>query len=284
MRLKSKDIAMVSVFAALLVGVSRLPGIPIVGGSGKIEFTVILAPIIGIVLGPWLGGLAVFLGDFISWIIPSTTFFGLLMLPCGLVAAMTSGALTRRKGIGNWKLAAAVLGVLIALWYLTPVGREVFFYPFLHLAALAVVILFRGRVADLLRSNAKWKLTVGTALSSYAGIMANHMTGNIIFIASVGWFIQLKAIKDVVKALGFLWLGSGLPSPKWLIEQYGTTDLGKIFVLMLPISVFERALFTAIATLVGSGLILVLDRSGLVRIGGERVGVAAGPRGGKTGG
>jgi len=284
MKVTSRDIALVSVFAALLVGVSRLPGIPIVGTSGRIELTVILAPVIGIILGPWLGGLAVFLGDLISWIIPSTTFFGLLMLPCGLVAAVTSGALTRRKGTGNWKLSAAILGVLNALWYLTPVGREVFFYPFMHLAALAIVILLRKRIADLLQGDAKWKLTAGTALSSYAGIMANHMIGNLIFIASVGWFIQLKAIKDAVKALGFFWLESGLPSLPKLTKQYNISGLGELFILMLPISVVERALFTAIATFLGSGLILALHRSGLVRIGGERVGAAAAPRGGKPGG
>lgn len=261
-KIETKKLALVSVFAALLVIISRLPGIPIMGGAGKIEFTVILAPIVGVVLGPWLGGLTVLLGDFIAWLIPSTTFFGLLFLPCGAIAAIVSGTLARKDKAYYWKVAVSVLGVLNVLWYLTPPGREVFFYPFLHWAAFILVLFFRKRIADFIQSDIKQKLTLGITLCCFAGIMANHMAGNLIFIASVGWFIPLKTIKDAVKALGFFWMKSGLPSP----EDF-PSGLGALFTLMLPISVVERISMTIIATFLGSGIVFALQRSGLIKIG-----------------
>jgi len=227
------------------------------GGTGRLEFTVILNPIIGILLGPWLGGLAAFLGNFIARIIPTTSFYGLLNIPLGPITAITSGALARKSGVGNWKLSAAILGALNALWYLTPPGLEVPYYPFLHLAALIIIILLRDKIADFVKSGVKQKLTIGTAICCFGGIMANHMAGNLIFIASVGWFVSLKAIKDAVVALGFLWLKSGLPK----LEMSG---LGMLFALVLPISVVERLLMTALATFIGTGMIFAIKKSGLL--------------------
>jgi len=56
MKLSSKQVAIIAIFAALYGIVSRLPGIPIVGGASKIEPVLILDPIVGILLGPWIGG------------------------------------------------------------------------------------------------------------------------------------------------------------------------------------------------------------------------------------
>jgi len=265
LKLRSKDIALVSVFAALLVIISRLPGIPIVGGEGKIEFTIILTPIIGIVLGPWLGGLAAFIGNSIGWLIPKTTFMGFLYLPTGPVAAIVSGALARNGKIANWKLSAALIGILNGLWYLTPPGQEVqesllLIYPFLHWTAFILVILFRERVNAFFHSEIRQKITFGAVLCCFSGIMANHMTGNLIFIASVGWFTSLKAIKNAVNALGFWWLKSGLLSP----EDVG--PLGTLFAFYLPITVVERLLLTIIATYIGIGIIFALRRSSLISI------------------
>ena len=265
LKLTPKDVALVSVFAALLVIISRLPGIPIVGGEGKIEFTIIISPIIGIVLGPWLGGLAVFIGNSIGWLIPKTTFMGFLYLPTGPVAAIVSGALARNGKVANWKLSAALIGILNGLWYLTPQGQEIqepllLIYPFLHWAAFVLVILFREKVSVFFHSGIKQKITFGTALCCFSGIMANHMTGNLIFTSSVGWFTSLKAIKDAVKAFGFWWLKSGLANP----EDIG--PLGALFAFYLPITVVERLLLTVIATYIGIGIIFALRRSGLINI------------------
>ena len=262
MKLQAKEAALVGVFAALFAVVSRLPGIPIVGlpiGAGKIELTAVLAPIVGIILGPWLGALTTFIGDFIAWIIPKTTFFGLLMLPTDPIAAMVAGALVRRERTANWKVSAAILLALNLLWYATPPGMEVIYYPFLHLGALALILLCRRKIAEFVSSGAREKLGYGVTVASFSGVMANHMAGNLIFIASVGWFIQLKAIKNTVKALGLYWLKSGLPKGE-------VTGLGALFAGMLPISVVERLIMTAIAAFLGAAILYALRKSRIISI------------------
>ena len=142
MKLSSRQIAMIALFAALYAVISRLPGIPTIGGGGKIEPVAILDPIVGILLGPWIGGLTSLLGNSVAWIIPSVSFYGMLNLPTGPVAAIVSGSLARNTKNSNWKFAAIIYAVLMGLWYLTPSGREAFYYPFLHWTAFAVILIF----------------------------------------------------------------------------------------------------------------------------------------------
>ncbi len=260
MKLKTKDITLISVFAALQVIMGMLPGIPIIGvESGKIELSVVLVPIIGIILGPWIGGLAAFLGNFITWLIPSVTFFGLLMIPTGPIGAVVAGSLARKGKKSNWKVAAVLLLVLNGLWYASPPGIIVPYYPILHLGALAMVLVFRSKIADFVVSDNRQKLTWGTAIASFSAIMANHLTGTLIFMGSVGWFVQLKGIKDAIKNLGFYWLESGLP-------KMDPTGLGTLLALVFPISVAERLVMTAIAVPIGVGILYALRKSGFISI------------------
>jgi len=260
MKLNTRQIALISVFAALQAIISRVPGIPIIGvEGGNIEPTILLMPVIGIVLGPWIGGLAAFIGNFIAWLIPSTSFYGMLLLPTGPVGAIVSGALARTYGKSNWKTAALVLGVLIILWYISPAGFLVPYYPILHLSALILVLAFRQKTAQLIGSGGKRELTWGTIISSFCGIMANHMTGTLIFIGSVQWFLELKGIKNAIVNLGFDWLKSGLPN-------IDPTGLGTVFVLVFPITIAERLIMTTIAVLIGVGILYALRKGGIISL------------------
>jgi uncharacterized membrane protein len=66
MKETNKQIALISTFAIIILVVTRLPGIPIIGGvakgGGNIELSVILYPIIGIILGPVAGASASLIG------------------------------------------------------------------------------------------------------------------------------------------------------------------------------------------------------------------------------
>lgn len=273
LKLGSKNIALISIFAALLVIISRLPGIPRVGGGGDIELTVVLTPIIGIVLGPWIGGLAALIGNFLVWIIPKATVFGLVNLPLGPIAAIVSGALARNDRVANWKLAAALLGILNALWYLTTPGRELFYYPFLHWAAFMLVLLFRERVTEFLKTGTKRVMAFGTGICCYAGIMANHMAGNLIYIVSIGWFVSLQAIRSALRSVGLFWgsflysLGFVSSPEKWVTTglKLPQDPLAQLFYVSIPAYVIERLAITAIATYVGLGIIFALRRSGIIK-------------------
>jgi len=257
MKLPSRQVAIVAIFAALYAVVSRLPGIPIIGAGTKIEFVVILDPIVGILLGPWVGGLTSFLGNFIAWIIPSSTVYGLLNLPTGPVTAMVSGNLARSTKSSNWKFAVIIYAVLMGLWYLTPPGQEVLYYPFLHWTAFALILIFRGKIQIFLNADRSLKKVLGTIMCCFGGIMANSMTGNLIFIGSVGWFVSLDAVRDALRNVGFFWVTRGLKLPG--------DPLAAIFAAALPLTVAERLVLVVFVVYLAYGLMIALKKSGMMR-------------------
>jgi len=260
-KLSTKQVALISVFAALIAVVSRLPGIPVVVGvqSGKIEFTVPLYPIAGILLGPFVGALAVLIGNVVAFLIPSWSVFGLLTIPAGVLSALVAGFLTRRYNRLDWKAAAVVLGVLVGMWYVpipnpqeAYVGLEAPYYPIpLHLSALALIFIFRHKVADFINSSAKRLITLGVALASYIGIMTDHMFGNLMFANGFfPYFVDLKGFRDFLKSLGIPAVMGG--------STKGISGIGDYFMIMLPVGAVERLIFTAIAIVIGVAVLRII--------------------------
>ncbi len=255
-RLSTKQIALVSTFTALLVIVSRFKGFPIVGGQGNIHLTTLFYPLIGMILGPTIGFLTALLGNLVSWILPSTSVLGLLLVLPGAIASFVSGALTRRRGGFDWRFAAVVVASLNLLWYLTPVGLEAPFYPVLHWVALGIVMVFRDKIAEALGEDSSKKVTLAVALTSYVATMADHMSGNIIFISALGLVIPLKTVEEALNAIGLLGITLGIPS-------IGMSGLGALFMAVLPISISERAVIMAGSTILGVPVLKVLGSSRL---------------------
>jgi len=263
-KLLTKQVALVSVFAALIAAVSRLPGIPIMVGtqSGSIQFTVFLYPIAGILLGPFVGALAALVGNVVAFLIPSWSIFGLLTIPAGALSALVAGFLTRRDKWHNWKAAALVLGVLIIMWYIpipnpqqAYVGLEAPFYPIpLHLSALVLIFIFRHKIVDFINSSAKWLMALGVTIASYVGIMTDHMFGNLMYAnVFIPYFVNLQGFRNFLISLGILAkMGSGRPPTG--------TGIGDFFMLMLPVSVVERLIFTAVAIIIGVATVKVVGR------------------------
>jgi uncharacterized membrane protein len=265
-RLSTKEIALIIVFAALIAIITRLPGIPISLGirTGTIEFSVPLYPLAGILLGPWIGALAVLIGNFIAWIIPTSTVTGLLLIPAGAFAALCAGFLARRTKWANWKSSAILLAVLIALWYVTPVGFEAPFYPFfLHVPALILILIFRGKIFDFINSVSKRLVTLGVGIASFVGIMADHMCGGVIYVTALQFVVDMKAFRDFLKGLGMqitLGFSASKPMPNWVYQMVSNPTLGDWFMLSIPIAAVERVIFTMIATVVGVGVIMAIGK------------------------
>jgi uncharacterized membrane protein len=253
----TRQIALISMFSALIVVISRLPGIPILGGpmqgGGSIELSVVIYPLIGLVLGPWIGFVTAILGNLIAWILPTSTMFGLLLIPAGALSAFISGCLSHRFVITNWKAASGILSILILLWYLTPVGVEAPLYPILHLTALGLILFFRDRISLYMHSTEQAQQILGSAICCYGSVLTDHMFGNLAWISSIGFVIPLQSIQDAMKSIGIVWLQLGIYVPD--------ITLGDIFMFVLPISVLERVLYTAVATILVVGIIRVLGWS-----------------------
>jgi hypothetical protein len=150
-RLTGQDVALMAIFAAFsAVVIKTLPGIPIVGvPDANIKFDAALAPVYGLVIGPYLGFLAALIGGLITAGSP----FDILTSLAPAVSALITGLLTQ-KSFGNneskikgWMVASTVLGLLILGWYLTGVGQKAPFYPVLHMAGLGLIILMRSWTA-----------------------------------------------------------------------------------------------------------------------------------------
>jgi hypothetical protein len=257
-KLRARDIALVAIFSALsVIVITVLPGIPIIGvQGGRIALDAVLAPIYGLVIGPYLGALAAFIG---GMIVAKGNIFNIMTSFAPLFSAFVAGMMVRKSSspkilpIEGWKLSALVLSALITGWYLTPVGRSIPLYPILHLSGLVIILLLRDKASEFFWSNDKKRLLVSIVCTSFCGLISDHMFGNLAFILLIGWLVPLD-----------LTLPTWLRFPGW---AYGVAvvDLPSIFMFVLPISTIERTAMTAVATIIGTSLILALRAAQLLQ-------------------
>jgi hypothetical protein len=95
-KLEAKEVALLTCFTALYAYFSFIPAFPIVGlQGGAITLAAITAPIIGIILGPYLGMLSTFLGGIVGLFF-APTFFPPSFV-AGIVTAVFAGMLYANK-------------------------------------------------------------------------------------------------------------------------------------------------------------------------------------------
>jgi uncharacterized membrane protein len=291
-KISTRDVAYVAVFAALSVIVIKLvPGFPIIGLSNSdIKFNAALAPIYGMVLGPYLG----FLSAFIGGIVVVDNVFSVFISFSRAISAFVAGLLTQKNyGFGGrafpgWLIAAAVLSLLILGWYSTWVGQQVPFYPILHIFGLSVILVTRGWIATVFKKceqkGQRWTMNLFCFLSGIltmvlAYILPKLSASSIEFLPYVSLFLYFWGGIMVVYGLFGVGIRGGnftaaicLASYCSIITDHMIGNLAYIallsptpesFIAALPVSAIERSIFTAIATVVGVGVIFALRRSGL---------------------
>lgn len=183
-KLSARDVAFVAIFAALSVIIVKvIPGVPIVGvPEASIKLDVAVAPIYGLVVGPYLGFLAAFVGGLIA----AGSWFSVLTSFCTAVSALVAGLLTQRNysshshSIRGWMVAGAILCLLILGWYMTWVGQRAPFYPLLHFAALLAILVTRGWTATSFEEGSegkekKWRLKPGYLLCGVLIIVSAYV-------------------------------------------------------------------------------------------------------------
>lgn len=122
--LDSRKIALIAIFAALYYAMSYFPGIPAIGAPKvKIQLEAFMASIFGLILGPYLGALAAFLGGFVAWVLPpgSPGLSGLVLLPAMVINALVTGLIYN----GKWRSASVLLSLLIILFWLLPPSQPI---------------------------------------------------------------------------------------------------------------------------------------------------------------
>src|SRR3972149_11780095 len=110
--LTTKNLALVAIFAALYCVLALLtfnisaPGVPQV----QISLFALVASVFGLVLGPYLGTAAAFLGALVSWVLPPSGMapFGFPFLLSPPINAFVTGSIYYKK----WKVAFVAFAAL----------------------------------------------------------------------------------------------------------------------------------------------------------------------------
>lgn len=191
---RTKIIASIVIFSALYAALRVIPTIPMIGTQATFHLSDVVAPIYGILLGPYTGGLSIIIGTFAAMGMGSpVTFLGLDFLPA-FVAAVSLGFLIKRK----W-LPVIILNIGLLLAYVanpltlnfvnTPVG--VIPYLWMHLVAFVVLISPLGRKAgQWVDSSNSAKVTAGFAILALIGTMMQHLMGGVLFEVIPGQIIH----------------------------------------------------------------------------------------------
>ena len=181
----TKAIAAIAVFSALYAALRIIPTVPMIGTGATFHLSDILAPLFGILLGPYVGGVSIIIGTFAAMgIVPSAPFFGLDFLPA-FVVAVSLGFLVRRKWLPVIILNAILLvgyaiNPLTSNFISTPWGTVP--YLWMHLVAFIALISPLGRKAGQWVGSAKTAtVTAGFAILAFVGTMMQHLTGGILY-------------------------------------------------------------------------------------------------------
>ncbi len=234
---RTKQIALLTIFTALYIVLRFIPFSMLIGPTGGfLSVSDFLAPIYGILLGPYFGGLSILLGNFGAIGFGRTvTFYGLDFLP-DFMAAVSMGFLSQAKRL-SWGVAVTINAALLAIFLVYPLTSVlVFSVPFAWMHIVAFIIL----LSPLSLMAAKWlqtlnyrKVLAGVALFAFMGAMIQHLTGNILF--------------ETV-----------LAQPIGTIAPAAYPGIWTSVFLVYPI---ERLILIITATVVGTSLIYLLNRT-----------------------
>ena len=244
----TKSIALLVVFTALYIVFRFIPYSVLIGGGGSLSLSDFLAPIFGIILGPYLGGLSVIFGNFVAFGLGRPPIFlGLDFLP-DLVATMSVGFLVRRRWTPVVLLNAALLIVFflnpLTSFFVTIPGTTITIpFAWMHIVAFAVLLSPLGLKASQWVTNPKQtkQIAIGLTVLAFIGTMMQHLTGNILYEVVYGQIGNPPII----------------PASAWPAEW-------ALVVLAYPV---ERLVLIIAAVLVGTPLIWILNKSPILRTG-----------------
>lgn len=200
MLLSAKTISLVGIFAALHVILYYISSVL------WRSWSVYLEPIIGIILGPWTGFLAAFIGSIAARIIKPSEFwmFGIIAEPIG---AMICGFLVK----GRWRPAAAIYAIMLAAYFIHPLGRWLPLWTILDILLAFALIYPASKLGEKMFEENIRHLSIGLILVSFIGIVADALTRIFLLIpvglyAFFGWtpeavyyVFTIEAVKSFIE-------------------------------------------------------------------------------------
>ncbi len=242
-RNSARRFATVGFFSALYAVFRYLPTFPMYGLPGtSFRAGDFLAPMLGILLGPWLAIPCIIIGTVINYAVVPPFFLGLDFLPA-CTAAVVAGLITSARTKYAITLYASLLGIFLVLplstfWIQTPGGYQIP-YTWLHIAALVILVSPLGLSAyKLTKTSAGWTLAMGVLITVLAATMAQHLTGGI--------------LEELIL----------FPTFK-ITTPHGAYIYWSVIFYLYPV---ERFIITAVTTIFGVSIIRAVRTSGLEEV------------------
>src|SRR6266699_1044622 len=237
----TRRLTLTATLAAVYVIFRAIPISQLIGISGTITAAGMIAPVIGILLEPAYGSVAVFTGTIVASLFPwnPIKFAGLDFLPGALNVTLVSLAARGRR-----TEATLMFLIMIALFIINPytsifVGNALLSPPipylWMHLAALVVLVSpLTKNLSTKLTSHHYASLVSPLAVLAFIGTMIEHLTGGILYATVFG------------KAALKFWPAIFLIYPiERTILVIGATLIGASLLSLLRPSVIEGSLETA---------------------------------------
>lgn len=213
--------AMIAVWAALISVAGLLPTFPVFGTGGNFSVSYALAPLAGIMFGPWAGALTVAIGELLgTFIAPHAATLGIFTFLINTSNSFVAGFLCRKK----WQVCFIFTLVLTGVWFIIPMGREAALYAFVVYGAGLLMAPVGGILGTRLYAGGGFKRFIGLFLMVWPCYITGSIVGNIITLFLVD-----------------------IPAELW----------NTLLVWMTP---FERTLFSLGATIIGVPLLVGLPK------------------------
>jgi ECF transporter S component (folate family) len=185
-KINTKQVALMAIFAALYFVLSLItPYIPALGVPEiKISLEALIATVFGIILGPYLGAAAAFLGAFVSFTYTGMFPGNIPFLLSPPLNALVSGLIFYKK----WKWGFAIFAMLNVAFLFTPPVQPLTENWFIAVAVLFDKVIALVLILPLVRF--KKQLSIGQAtgfffLLAFIGNQVDNMWGAFIFSTPV---------------------------------------------------------------------------------------------------
>ena len=226
---KSQFVSLVAVFAALNIVSDSLMGPPGFTSGVWYSWIYLVAPITGILVGPYAGFLSTLIGVTTGHFIYFRDPYEFLFTLGAPVGAMVSGFMFR----GKWKKVLLYYTVLLAIYFGTPVAWQLPLWGMwdVHVAYILLLI-----VAVLMAKRGPWKLEskgllYALATSAFIGLEADILFRIFIFVpGQTYWLFYGSTVEELIA----IWSIAGIITPiKVAISTLVTTTLGLPLVRVL---------------------------------------------------
>ena len=229
-KLAAKDLALIVCFAAVYAVFAAIPIFQILGmPNASITAAAITAPVIGMLLGPYMGTLSVILGGTVSF---SFGFFSPMSFVSGIFASLCAGLLCNGKRA--WCFVVYLLSLLLLSFY--PFIGPAWLFPLYSWFQVFGLLLLVSPLELLAIKNLRSAKISGRFFSFFVVSLTSTLVGQI-----SGSFTALAIIPSLASA--------------WLLNF-------QVLTVQYPI---ERIVIAFGSALIGVPLFRILQSSNLLR-------------------